>query len=247
MAATRILRGDGYTTSTHVNQLDWSHEVFYFRLLLMADPKGLFHADPALLRSNLFPLRTEEVSLDQIERMKAAAIAAGLIREYEAAGKRYLFIERYGQRLRAKARFPLPPWIGDNPRRVAAGGGDLSHESEAEFELESELELESEAEAESKSDEPPPPAAAPSPDPVAQIQPWLQQFAQTVTGRPWPPPDRSICGRVIKACKGARLFAAEAPEDPTTLYAFLTAEMQRSRRMDSYALIVRMVSDWRQG
>lgn len=262
MAATRILRGDGYVTSTHVNQLDWSHEVFYFRLLLMADPKGLFHADPALLRSSLFPLRTEEVSLEQIDRMKAAAIAAGLIRQYTVAGKPYLYIERYGQRLRAKAKYPLPPWIDNKSPQPAASRRNLLHESESEFELEFELEAEAEriAPPHAARNATAPTAASASEqhaavastqslasedmalNPLECITQWLHQFAESVTGRAWSRPDRRIAARALKACNGAPLV--EESSSVESVFGFLDRASRRKRPdMQSYGLVVRLLQD----
>ncbi len=104
----RIIR-DGLIESEAVNQLDAHAERFFFRLLLRADDYARYHANPLLLKSNLFPLRDDVRSAD-ITRWLAACEKAGLVRCYSASDKPYLEIPKFGQRARAdQSKFPEPP------------------------------------------------------------------------------------------------------------------------------------------
>jgi hypothetical protein len=102
----RILRP--WLDSEAVNSLDNAAEVFFVRLIMAADDYGRFHGSPQLLKSYLYPLK--DVRVSDIPRWIAACVNAGLIADYEVAGKRYLQIEKFGQRMRQmKSKFPPPP------------------------------------------------------------------------------------------------------------------------------------------
>ncbi len=103
----RIIR-EGWLESEAINQLDAPSERFFLRLCLRADDYGRYHANPVLLRSNLFPLR-EDVRSTDIPRWLAACEKAGLVRCYEVTGTRYLEIPKFNQRMRAAvSKFPHP-------------------------------------------------------------------------------------------------------------------------------------------
>lgn len=111
---SRIIR-EGWVESERINLLDAASECFFIRLLLRADDYGRYHANPTLLKSNLFPLR-EDVRSTDIPRLLAACEKAGLVRCYEVAGKRYVEVPRFDQRTRAKnSKFPPPPINGSHP------------------------------------------------------------------------------------------------------------------------------------
>ena len=95
--------------SDAINSLSPDAERFFLRLCLAADDYGRFDARPALLKSQLFPLRENLRSTD-IAAWLAECEKTGLVRCYEVAGKRYLLIPKFNQRLRIKkAKFPDPP------------------------------------------------------------------------------------------------------------------------------------------
>lgn len=103
----RIIR-EGWLESERINTLDAAEERFFLRLCLRADDYGRYHANPVLLRSNLFPLR-DDIRGTDIPRWLAACESAGLLRCYEVSGKRYLEIPRFEQRTRAqRSKFPAP-------------------------------------------------------------------------------------------------------------------------------------------
>lgn len=109
----RIIR-EGWIDSERINLLNAEAEIFFLRLCLKADDFGRYTANVQLLKSTLFPLRSDVRNTD-ISRNLAAAQEAGLIRCYEVAGKRYLLIPEFRQRTRAsESKFP-PPQEGDGP------------------------------------------------------------------------------------------------------------------------------------
>ena len=103
--ANRILRD--WTDSETIEQLSWEAEVFFTRLCMKADDFGYYHANIKLLKSALFPLR--EISLKEVQQLVDECEKIGLIQLYEANKKPYLFIPKFGQRLRImQSRFPQP-------------------------------------------------------------------------------------------------------------------------------------------
>lgn len=110
---TRILR-DGIIDSDRVNQLTWGGEVFYRRLMSVADDFGRFDARPSILRSRCYPLKLSTVTESKIGRWVEEATGAGLIRLYAVNGKQFGEIVGFGQRHRTAPKYPDPPPIGGN-------------------------------------------------------------------------------------------------------------------------------------
>lgn len=136
----RIIRG-GWVDSEPIDSLSCEAERFFLRLCLNADDYGRFDARPALLKSQLFPLRENLRSTD-IAAWLAECEKTGLVCCYEVAGKRYLLIPKFNQRLRIKkAKFPDPP-VG------LTDDGQMSDTCPPEGEREKEIEGGKEAEAE---------------------------------------------------------------------------------------------------
>lgn len=108
--SNRMLRD--WTASDRIENLSFQAEVFFTRLIMKADDYGCFHANPKLLRANLFPLKSNVRDTD-ISRLVAECQKAGLIVIYESDGKKYLEIIEFGQRLRAKTRkYPARSYDG---------------------------------------------------------------------------------------------------------------------------------------
>lgn len=103
----RILRP--WVDSEAVNSLSDAAEVFFVRLIQCADDYGRFYGTPMLLKSYLFPLKDKRVA--DISRWIAECVKAGLIADYEVAGKRFVEIRKFNQRMRLKgeSKFPAPP------------------------------------------------------------------------------------------------------------------------------------------
>lgn len=105
---TRVVR-DGILTSEPVCSLTWAEEVFYRRLMSVADDHGRFYALPKLLRSACYPLQIDKVSDSDIGKWLTALVEAALVRVYPATdGKRYVEILKFGQRIQSKSKFPEP-------------------------------------------------------------------------------------------------------------------------------------------
>lgn len=118
--ANRVIRD--WTDSERVNALSWQAEVLFTRLCMKADDYGSFHANSKLVRSLLFPLKSDAIRETDVTRWLDECEKAGLIVFYEASDKWYLRIINFGQRLRAmKKRFPdMPNEDGRNPPQPAA-------------------------------------------------------------------------------------------------------------------------------
>lgn len=103
---SRILR-EGILTSEPINSLSERAELFYRRLMSVADDYGRYFANPELLRAHCYPLRLHSVTDSHVKKMLAECIKAGLVRLY--GGGKYLLIAKFGQQTRSKSRFPEPP------------------------------------------------------------------------------------------------------------------------------------------
>lgn len=109
----RLIR-DGILSSEAVCSLSWAEEVFYRRLMSVADDHGRFHAAPKLLRAACYPQQIDKVSDADIGKWITACVTAGLVSVYPAQdGKRYIQILKFGQQVRAKSKFPEPADVKD--------------------------------------------------------------------------------------------------------------------------------------
>jgi len=106
----RILR-DGILASEKVAGLGWAAEVFYRRLMSIADDYGRYEAGHQLLRARCYPLQTDDVKPVDIARWLVACQSAGLLVMYVVDGKRYLEIVRFQQQQRSASKCPAPPAV----------------------------------------------------------------------------------------------------------------------------------------
>ena len=118
----RILR-DGINDSEKINALSDRAELFYRRLMSLADDFGRAPRSAALLRAKLFPLKLTTWSEQDILDALNECDEQELILSYEVDGKYFLEIQNFGQRVRPNvvSRFPAP---GDASRRFAAECGE---------------------------------------------------------------------------------------------------------------------------
>ena len=131
----RLLRD--YTLSDKVNELSWQAECLFVRLMMKADDFGSFHGNVKIIRANCFALRTDSVRDADISRWLDELQKSGLIAVYTNAGKQYLRILGFNQRLRSmKNKFPDPPTSDSNLPPLAANGGNSPPEVEVEEEVE---------------------------------------------------------------------------------------------------------------
>lgn len=118
---TRIVR-EGILTSEPVASLSWPAEVLYRRLMSVADDHGRYFALPKLIRSACYPLQIDKVSDADIGKWLTECVTAALVSVYPASdGKRYLQIEKFGQRVQSKSKYPDPADVP--PRLTVVHGG----------------------------------------------------------------------------------------------------------------------------
>lgn len=122
----RIVRA-GILSSESVNTLSWGAEVFYRRLMSVADDFGRYDGREPILRASLYPLVLSRVRESDIVTWIGECRDAGLVRLYSCAHKPYLEIVKFDQRKRegAKSRWPEPPdcaTAGASPQVAASSG-----------------------------------------------------------------------------------------------------------------------------
>lgn len=105
---SRIIR-DGILTSERINALSPLAELFYRRLMSVADDHGRYSANLTQLRAYCYPLKLDSVKEDSIKKHLAECVDAGLIVPYTVEGKHYIQMLDFGQRVQAKSKFPDPP------------------------------------------------------------------------------------------------------------------------------------------
>lgn len=128
---SRILR-DGIIDSKAVNSLNDSGEILYRRLMSVVDDYGRFEADHELIRVRCFGRQLDRWPVlrvaDALANTTAVTFDDGvpLVLLYQNGSKRYLQINNFGQRERAKSKFPEPTvrQFQDSLRRMAADGGE---------------------------------------------------------------------------------------------------------------------------
>lgn len=118
MANARSIR-EGWLTSKKIDSLgNDSAENFLIRLCLKADKNGIYHAEPEILRSALYPLQVSRRRLADVTRYRAQCVEAGLLRLWIAAdGRPYVQILKFRQKTPLeKPVHPLPPdALADEP------------------------------------------------------------------------------------------------------------------------------------
>lgn len=102
---TRIIR-EGILTSEKVNALSIGAELFFRRLMSVADDYGRYFAHPSILRANCFPLKLDQVSEANVKQWLSECEANGLIVSYDSG--KHLQITNFQQQTRSKSKFPEP-------------------------------------------------------------------------------------------------------------------------------------------
>lgn len=104
----RLIR-DGILSSEPVCSLGWAQEVFYRRLMSVVDDYGRYHANSKLLRAACYPLQIDKVTDADIGKWLTECVTAGLVSVYRASDRKsYLQIEKFGQQVRSKSKYPEP-------------------------------------------------------------------------------------------------------------------------------------------
>jgi hypothetical protein len=102
---TRIVR-EGLLTSEPVNSLSERAELFYRRLMSVADDYGRYFAHPSILRSHCFPVIVDRYSEKDVKQMLSECVAKGVIGIY--GNGKYLIIHKFKQQTRSPSKFPEP-------------------------------------------------------------------------------------------------------------------------------------------
>ena len=140
---TRLLR-PGILDSRQVNELPEHVEIFYRRLMSVVDDHGRCEADSELLRAGLFARQFDRWSLARVTEalsiLSAPPLIDGqepLVRVYQVGYKKYLEINKFGQRARGASKFPSPdainPLTNDGGARASAdndGGARASADND---------------------------------------------------------------------------------------------------------------------
>lgn len=148
----RIIK-ESILTSTSIDALDDSAEIFFYRLLVIADDQGRFLASPGYLFSALFPLKADRFADDpgqladflrQIGDSLRQLAAAKIIMLYEVDGRQYgcfLAWEKHQRIRKVRPKHPAPedssitnklqdpPQSAAKPPQVAAENGQPAAES----------------------------------------------------------------------------------------------------------------------
>lgn len=107
----RILK-ESICSSDTIDRLSLFEEVTFYRLLVTCDDYGRFDARPKILKSRLFPLRTEPAYNDKaIDKAIDTLVSVGLVTRYRVDGHDYLYItswSKHQQTRAAKSKFPSP-------------------------------------------------------------------------------------------------------------------------------------------
>lgn len=102
----RLLK-EGITDSPKIDRLTPEEEVFFYRLLVIADDYGRIDARPAVLRARCFPLK-ESLTVHKIESWLLALQRADLLHRYQVGSEVFAEIANWEQRVRSKGRYPQP-------------------------------------------------------------------------------------------------------------------------------------------
>jgi hypothetical protein len=94
-----------------LDKLSAGAEILFYRLIVQADDYGRYHGNPSIVKSNCFPLKSDDLHSDQVDVWLDELDKAGLIQRYTADGRKYLCFRKWDkhQNIRAKkSKFPAP-------------------------------------------------------------------------------------------------------------------------------------------
>lgn len=105
----RLIRG-GIIDSERVNSLSWAAECFYRRLQSLVDDYGNYDGREAIIRTNAFKLKLNQVSESDVLSWLQVCEKAELISFYQVEGKDYLHLKDFRQKKRwMKRQYPPCP------------------------------------------------------------------------------------------------------------------------------------------
>lgn len=125
MASSRVIR-KGLRSSEVIGKLSFKEIWLYGGLLFEADDYGLFEARSKSLRRDITGEKEDEFTVEEIEIFLQRASDLGLIILYEVDGRRYGWVQKFRQQVRAKqSLFPPPPGYVIRDKRLIAGDKHL--------------------------------------------------------------------------------------------------------------------------
>lgn len=95
--------------SKRVNQLSWQGEVFYRRMLNLADDFGRYSADPEILRVDVFPRQLDRVRESDLPRLLAECEKAELLYVYLIDDKSFMVMNQWEKGRAKSSDYPPPP------------------------------------------------------------------------------------------------------------------------------------------
>ena len=114
----RIIK-ESVCTSEDVASLSPMAEILFYHLIVNVDDYGCYYGNESIVKSNCFPLKSDDIKCDQVKSWLDELDAAGLIRKYVGPdGRKYIQFTKWEkhQQIRAKKRkFPEPPPICEHP------------------------------------------------------------------------------------------------------------------------------------
>ncbi len=122
---SRILK-ETICTSENLATISAEAEVLFYRLIVKADDFGLYHGNPKIIASLLFPLSVPTER--KVASWLSELCAAGLVATYTAAedGKKYLKLlswDKHQNRRAMKSKFPLPSAFDNTCTQQETGDG----------------------------------------------------------------------------------------------------------------------------
>lgn len=91
------------------NELSAGAELFFRRLWTLADDYGNYYGSPAALASRVFPLLAGEHTAKDVAEYLVECTDRKLLQRYEVGSVPYVHITNYGQQIKSRPKFPLPP------------------------------------------------------------------------------------------------------------------------------------------
>ena len=107
---SRILK-ESICNSEDIAKLSLEAEILFYRLLVKADDYGAYYGNEAIVKSNCFPLKSDDINSSQVLKWLEELDNAGLIYRYTAQdGRKYIQFRKWEkhQQVRAKkSKYPL--------------------------------------------------------------------------------------------------------------------------------------------
>ena len=103
---SRVIR-EGFLDSEKINAINPQAQIFFVRLMLIADDFGRLDGRIAVIKSKAFPL--DNATQKQVGDWLTIVSQKGLVKIYKVGDKRFVSINEFNQRLRKmKSRYPSP-------------------------------------------------------------------------------------------------------------------------------------------